>query len=104
MQVVYNGYDNDIKIRVSEVAQGIKRSFDFTAVSSVQLQLPDIPMVISSGIDFSEGNGVLRLSLGDDNIPVGKHKARLVVYDAQHPSGQVLIHEDVHNFWLRAVS
>lgn len=94
MEIVYNGYDNEIKLRFSEIVAGIKRFVDFSGATSVELVLPDIPQTVTSDIDWSHGKGVVTFKLGDDGLPLGDHRARVVINDVLHPNGQILIHED----------
>jgi len=103
MYVVYNTYDNLVKIKVSDFYRGVKRPFRFEGATSVQLELPSIPQTISSGIDWSIGDGVVEMDLGAAGLTPGTYPARLVVFDPLHPNGQSLVHEDVHRFQLRVV-
>jgi len=102
-EITYNGYDNVIEIKVSDYYLGVKRAYDFSTATAIEIILPDIPQTVTAGIDSSVGSGVLRLSLGAAGIPVGTHKARLVAKDATHPNGQILAHEEVHNFRLQVL-
>lgn len=103
MEIVYNGYDNPNRVRISVLESGLKLPMDLSGATSVVLELPDIPQTISTGIDFSIGDGIVEMSLGDAGIPVGNHRARLVAIDPLHPDGQVLVHEDIHRFRLKVV-
>lgn len=103
MHVVFNGYDNPIKLKLSErVLNGIE-PLDLSGASSVSLILPDLSTTISSGITFNAGNGIIEMSLGGEAIPKGVHRARLVVVDPLHPNGQVLLHETVNDFRVRVI-
>lgn len=100
MEIVYNGYDNEIRLKVSELVQGSLSPFDFTGATSVELVLPELNRTITNGIGFSEGNGVLTLALGDASIPTGRWKARIVVFDPLHADGQIVVHEEIHRLRL----
>lgn len=103
MNIVFSGYDNGVRVRISEIVEGFKEPLDFEGASSVELYLPDLDITIDSGIDFSEGGGVLTMQLGHASVPKGRHSARLLVYDPLHPNGQVLVHEHVHKFEILVV-
>lgn len=100
MEIVYNGYDNKITLQISQVVNNVSEHLDFSGVDSMELLLPDSDQTITTGIDWSAGNGVVRFNLGDAGLTKGHHPARLIAFDPLHPDGQVILHETVHNFVL----
>jgi hypothetical protein len=103
MEIVYNGFDNEVRVKVSEAVNGVIAPFDFSGATSLELYIPDLDQTITSGIDWSHGGGVVSFELGQQNIPIGNHRLRLTVFDPLHPNGQILLHELIHDFRLRVI-
>lgn len=93
MEIVYDGFDNQNTIRVSEVVNGVATPFDFTGVTSLELYLPGLDQTITTGIQAGNSDGVVTFTLGSQSLPKGSYLARLVAFDPLHPNGQILVHE-----------
>lgn len=93
MEIVYNGFDNQNTVRISEMVNGVITPFDFTGVTSLELYIPQLNTTISSGVQGGNSDGVVTFTLGDKNLTKGVYLARLVAFDPLHPNGQILVHE-----------
>lgn len=101
MELVYNGFDNENVLRIKELSGGSTAPFDFSGASSIELYIPALDMTIDSGIDWGDGDGVVKFTLGGSAIPEGTYYGRLVVFDPLHPNGQILVHELSKTLQLR---
>lgn len=108
--VVYSGHDNLTRTRFSQVVDRDNReaALDFSTLTRVILTFPDTSpvMTFDSGelldvIDWTQGDGVLGFDLSVFDIPEGEYRAELVVYDAEHERGQVLVSLDSPEGGLR---
>jgi hypothetical protein len=92
IETVYQGRDNRNRIAIRE--------------NNVPLSLADASRVIlyldgygeidsASHADlFDWDDGVLEFAVGSLSIPIGDYRASVIVFDALHPNGQVLIHAE----------
>lgn len=103
MELVYSGFDNEVRIKVGEGVNGSIAPFDFSGATSLELYVAELDQTITTGIDWSIGGGVVSFELGQQNIPVGNYRLRLTVFDPLHPNGQILLHELIHDFRLRVI-
>lgn len=97
--VVYRGRDNVVATKV-EVYTGKKYTpMDFTDVDRVVLilcvdetdQYVFDTQTTPGVVDWSQGGGHLEFDITKYAMPSGIYDARVVVYDPEHTSGQVLI-------------
>lgn len=93
MEIVYDGFDNQNTIRVSELVDGVLTPFDFSGVTGLELYLPALDLTITTGIQAGNSDGVVTFTLGDQNLPKNTYLARLIAFDPLHPNGQILVHE-----------
>lgn len=101
-EIVFRGHDGpaaSITIMQDDVP------LDFSAITRMTLALRGHGVVAdtdddSTLIDWSAGDGVVRLALGALALPVGLHAATLVAYDALHANGQVLAHPSLSDAQL----
>lgn len=89
-EVVYLGRDNTVDLQL--LAQGVP--IDLDAVTKFELKDIQCNWSIdsttsASAFDKTEGNGVLKLNLGEEEIPQGDQTAWLILYDALHDNGVV---------------
>lgn len=102
MEIVYNGYDNEVSFRVHAYQGGTRIPVGFGAITSMRLEIPSIPQTVILGPGSWDSNGVVTISnLGAAGLPEGEYTCRLVAIDAGHPNGQVLVHEDSGELRLR---
>lgn len=95
---VFNGTDNNIKIKVVQVSSnGTETALDTTAVTRALLTvLATVPVSLDSQDDSSllswDTAGVFTAVLGGQNLEVGNWKFRLLVTDSVGTNHQ-LVHE-----------
>lgn len=115
---VYTGHDNILKFRFEQYDDTTRRDkpLDFSAVSRMVLRFPEVDPVIEFDTDVvpdaidwvTQGSsGVLFFDLSAYIVDVGTYNADLVVYDAEHARGQVLVStamlRDAFNFTFERV-
>lgn len=105
VEVVYLGRDNPIAIQLSEDGQVL----DLSGITRMTLEVAGHGVVVdsaenSSGIIWEGPDGVIRMNLGDAEVPPGVYAATIVAYDPLHPDGQVLVHPCGASLTLRFVS
>lgn len=98
---VYTGHDNFVSSRFTQHNDAARRDLplNFSEVTRMVLRFPDleIPMVFDSALvpavfDWTTyGDGVISFDLSSYVIDPGTYDAELVVYDPEHPRGQVLV-------------
>lgn len=87
-ETVYLGHDNTIELRLTigvvlaDITASTKVTTEFgnTVISSISS--PD-------AFDWEQGDGMLYLKLGDENIPIGSYHTILTIYDATNTKGIV---------------
>ena len=94
IELVYLSRDNPVTIELREDTTLIP----WAGVTRMLLTLEGSAVVADSDIaaelfDWTTGDGVLVLNLNDLAVTAGQYRATLVVYDATHPDGQVLVHK-----------
>lgn len=115
---VFTGHDNVLKFRFDQYDEATRRDkpLNFTAVTRMVLRFPEVDPVITFDTDVvpdtmdwvTDGvDGVITFDLSAYIVDVGTYNADLVVYDAEHPRGQVLVslsmHRDAFNFTFERV-
>jgi hypothetical protein len=87
-EVVYPGYDNASELVLSVDKQPIVH----TDITRVQIQLSGGAVLDSDTspalLDLSHADRLV-LRLGQAGLAAGRHRGRLVTYDAAHPNGLV---------------
>lgn len=98
--VVYTGHDNVTATQLQRYAVNKFVNLDFTAATRMVLVLirgeglqdyvfdSDVTVGI---IDWAQGGGRIEFDLSQFALAVGVYDSHLVVYDTQHPDGQVII-------------
>jgi hypothetical protein len=87
-ETAYIGYDNTIDIKLLEDGETVdlssvtRMTLTVAGATIDSLEDPDV-------FDWSAGDGVLVLALGDQELTAGTYRARLVVYDEKHDDGIV---------------
>lgn len=94
MELVYNGHDNVVKFQVLAYEGNVAVPVDFSGVTSMRLEIPSIPLDITSGIAWTNEGEITISGLGKLGLAVGRRTANLIVIDPEHPDGQVLVHSD----------
>ena len=87
-EVVYLGHDNtiDLKLLADDVTQDITGTTRMTLSFGSTL----IDSDVHSGVfDWSDGDGKLYLTLGDETIVAGTYYSELVLYDSVNTDGIV---------------
>ena len=87
-EVVYLGHDNTIGLRL--LSDDV--IYDLSDTTRMTLQFDDIVIDsdLHSGVfDWSQGDGELYLTLGDQTIPESVYYAELVVYSTSYTDGNV---------------
>ena len=87
-EIVHLGHDNtiDLKLLADDVAQDITNTTRMTLSFGSTL----IDSDVHSGVfDWTDGDGKLYLTLGDQTITEGTYYSELVVYDAVNTDGIV---------------
>lgn len=85
-EIVYLGHDNTIDLLLR--ADGV--AYDITSTTRMTLDFGGTVIdsaVHTSVFDWSDGDGKLYLTLGDETIATGTYEADLVVYDSVHTNG-----------------
>lgn len=99
-EVVYKGRDNPNTIAIKEDKQGGSGAqlIDFSAVTRFTLYLDGAGVTVdtdtAAGAITGNAAGQITLNINDEAVAEGEYYGRLVAYDALHPDGQVIIHED----------
>lgn len=95
--VVYAGRDNATAARFVRYDAARRKDvpLDFSAVERMVLVLPALNVVFDSDdqpdvFDWGTGDGRVRFDLSDYAVPPGVYEAQLLVFDAEHPRGQVV--------------
>jgi hypothetical protein len=98
--VVYSGHDNLTVARFTQVIDsGLHEvTLDFSDLTRIILTFPGTsPLIVFDSaeldgvIDWSQGSGLIEFDLSTFDIPENSYRAELVIYDAEHPRGQVLV-------------
>lgn len=89
-ETVYLGRDNSIDLQL--VADGVVAAL--SSVTRIDVVSAQGEWAVSSSdapeaFDWSAGNGMVDISLGQQGIPPGRHSCFLVVYDQGNPHGIV---------------
>lgn len=115
---VYTGHDNVLKFRFEQYDDTTRRDkpLDFSAVTRMVLRFSEVDPIIEFDTDVvpdaidwvTQGaDGVLFFDLSAYIVDVGTYNADLVVYDAEHARGQVLVStsmlRDAFNFTFERV-
>jgi len=94
IEIVYLGRDNKIDLQllsdgeVENLANITKMILDFgkdLLGSDIAVDSDTSP----AAFDWSEGNGILHLTLGQQSISAGLYWAKLIVIDSSNPNGVV---------------
>lgn len=98
---VYRGYDNVTEARFTQFVESSRRdvALDFSTITRAVLIFPDLnppikfdTLEVGDVIQWAGLNpGTLRFDLAQYQLDEGVYNAELVVYDAQHPAGQVIV-------------
>lgn len=98
--VVYSGHDNRTLARFVQASEVDRRetALDFVDLTRAVLTFPETDPVMTFDsaelddvFDWSGGGGLIGFDLSSFDLPEGQYRAELVVYDAEHPRGQVLV-------------
>lgn len=87
-EVVHLGHDNTIDLQL--LSDGV--IYDLSDTTRMTLQFDDtvIDSDLHAGVfDWSQGDGKLYLTLGDQSITTGVYYAELVVYSTSYVDGNV---------------
>ncbi|MNM46280.1 hypothetical protein D3C81_572170 [compost metagenome] len=99
-EVVYRGHDNPVDLRLQYYDPGSRRykPLDLAGVNRMVLSFPTAtPRItfdsaaVAGVLDWSAGDGLIRVTINQYALPVGVYAAELVAFDLNHPNGQVLI-------------
>lgn len=95
---VYAGRDNRVAAQFQQWNDTGRRDtpLDFSAATRFVLILPEVGAVFDTDqvpdvVDATEGQGVLVFDLSPYAVTEGTYRAQLVVYDDEHPNGQVVV-------------
>ena len=96
-ETVYKNRDNPNQVRFYED----NAAMDFSAVTRVVLDLYNAHNVKLATVDTSDSpilitytTNVITFNLNSLALSAGRYYAKVVVYDSQHPEGQILAHPD----------
>lgn len=87
-EYIYLGHDN----RVDLLLMSGDSVADITNTTRATVEFEDTVIdsdISTDAFDWSEGEGVLYLIMGDETIPVGSYKAVLTLYDVINTDGIV---------------
>jgi hypothetical protein len=102
LEMVYLGRDNVNELTFTEDGESI----DFTAVTRMVLKFDgssvEADSALSNELIAWDAQGQITLKLGALPIIPSKYPATLIVFDADHPEGQVIFHarESKVVFWF----
>ena len=108
--VVYPGRDHVVELRVERFDGRKYAPVDMTAVTRVILSFPDADPVIvyDSAVQavFTHVGSTLTVDLSDYSMPASVLDCQIILFDAQHTAGQVLVDDNdtVVQFDFRNVS
>ena len=85
-EIVRLGRDNPFELTVTYDGAPV----DFSAATGFELQLAGLS--VTAGI-VGDSLGKLTFNIQDEALPVGLHSATLIVTDAEHLDGQVIVDE-----------
>lgn len=97
--MVYRGRDNIVQCTFTQYNGRKFVGLDFSAVTRMVLILPYGPTeqyvfdsaTASSVFDWTQGAGLVVFDLTGYGLPVGVYRMQLVVFDAEHTDGQVVV-------------
>lgn len=93
--VVYPGRDHVVELRVERFDGRSYKPVDMTAVTRVILGFPEADPVIvyDSSVQavFTHVGTTLTVDLSDYSMPASVLGCQIILYDAEHPAGQVLV-------------
>ncbi|MCA9367031.1 hypothetical protein KC887_02060 [Candidatus Kaiserbacteria bacterium] len=104
MEIVFNGHDNVVKLRVIAYQDGTRTPVNFSAVTSMRLEVPSLGTNITSGFSWNSAGEVTITGLGQAGLPVGEYPVNLIAFDADHPLGQILVHENSGKLVLKVLA
>lgn len=89
-EIAYLGRDNAIDLQLKADGEVV----DLSSVTQIDLVERDSAWSVSSAtspsvFDWSAGDGVLSLVLGEESIPEGAYRCYLVIYDPTNTDGIV---------------
>lgn len=97
--VVYPGRNHVVRATIEKAVGRRYTQTDLTAITRAVLVFPEADPVIAYDsltdpvFTFSAG-GVLEIDLSDYAMPTSIFESHLVLFDAEHPSGQVIVDND----------
>ena len=98
--VVYPGRDHVVRVTVEKVSGQRYVQTDLTDITRAVLVFPETTPTIAYDslvdpvFDFTVGGGVLEIDLSDYAMPASIYESHLILFDAEHTGGQVIVDND----------
>ena len=87
-ETIYLGHDNTMDLLLT--SEGEPADITNTTVATVEFGSTAISSATSpSAFDWSVGDGVIHLAMGEETIPVGSYNVILTLYDTVNTDGIV---------------
>ncbi len=104
MELIFNGYNNTASVQVTryDPLTETEESFPFEDVTSVEAYIVELDQTITTGIDKSQGDGILKFLWGNLGLPKGRYCVRLIINDPVNGT-QILTHESQRKLGLRVL-
>lgn len=103
-EIVYKGRNNPNSVTFEQ--DGVE--IDFSAATRMLVDFEGISTSADTAdnaglIDYSQGSGLVEFNFNGLDIPAGLYRASVVVFDALHTDGQVLVYHDENKLQFRFV-
>lgn len=111
-EIVFKGFNNENSITVKKTINGVtsNEQFDLSrGITRMTVEFAGTDIIADSNessdsIDWEGGDGLIVFRFGELNIPDGRYKATLKIWDDENPDGFVIFYAETDGLRFRFVS